>query len=393
MVGVLETQQRSQRGRPVRPQAGGDGRARILKFVIIGAAVIALGILLFRYFRGNDSGVSSESVTVRIHIDPSLSARVDLREGRLGVTVLESAAPVPESIIGGAGDANRVGDAGGGLDFPMEISIEGLKRLIDGLGGILINIPETIEYRGPDGLPVRIDAGMRRLDADRVESYLRRRSASRPASLRAVVLGVTSRASELMVSGVNLDRILEAALEPAARGTDGRNGVRLAALLRSASSLGPTEISVEWGSAPRASEIAGGGLAGSAAPAGSAAAAASATPETAADAGVPSGAPGTVSPGSRVTSPMKVRILNGTGKPGLAARAAFNLPSPRFEVVETANADRFGYVRTIVRSADAAAAQEIIGILGVGRVEVKPGETLRGADVEVILGTDARSRW
>lgn len=337
MQSVLEQQDRAQRSR-----RSGPDRIRLVKFLILGVAVFAFILLGYRYFADSGGGMPEAPAAIEVRIGTERVALAEPAAGRLKITVMdEASAP-----------------SGAGVDR-IEMSHEGLKRLLDALGGILVNIPETIEYTGEEGLPVRIDAGMRRLDADRVENYFLRPHASPAASMRAILLGVALRSAELLTARANLVKLIDASLEAAAKGEDGKNAGRLAALMAYAANLGPTDISIEWKSAAEPAPAAG------------------ASPVAAA---VPS-----------VTLPIRVRILNGTGKPGLAARAASHLPLPRYEVVETANADRFGYRATLVRAENADLAAEVVGMLGTGRVEATaPRE---GAHVEVILGADARNRW
>lgn len=84
---------------------------------------------------------------------------------------------------------------------------------------------------------------------------------------------------------------------------------------------------------------------------------------------------------------LTLRILNGTGKNGLAAGVEAVLPRAEFKVIETKNADRFGYSRTIIRAAKED-AERVRDAMNLGVVEIAPH---RGADVVVILGADARN--
>lgn len=86
---------------------------------------------------------------------------------------------------------------------------------------------------------------------------------------------------------------------------------------------------------------------------------------------------------------LKLRILNGTGVNGLAAGIAAKLPTREFRVLETTNADRNGYKNTIIRSPNREEADRVRAALGIGVIEIK---SAAGADVVVILGSDARGR-
>lgn len=336
------------------PRQGPRRGLRLVVAIAVIAVVVYAGARFFAH-RRTEALANAYSLSIATGLDRNV--RVDVQGGRLNVVLLPQGTADPRPAQG--------------LAFAMALNLEQMKRLVDAMGGILINIPETIEYRGEDGLPVRIDAGMRRLDADRVEAYFRRPRSSANASLRAIVLGIASRGAELTASGVNLAKLLDAALDESSKGADGGNAARLAGLLTSCTHLGPTDIVVE---APGAADAQP-----TVAPESQAQAAASpeipATPAT----------PAAPAP----TGPLKVRILNGIGRPGLAARAATKLPGPRYVVVETANADRFGYAGTIVASTSPDMAQEVIGALGLGRYEQRAPAS--GADVEVILGADMRN--
>jgi hypothetical protein len=315
------------------------------------AAILMLG---YHFLRESDEAVRAGAWRLMLMVDDAPAATIDLRNGRLRV-LMDAVSQADPPMAG----EER---------FEIALTKEGLKRIIDALGGLVVHLPETINYRGVDGLPVRIDPGLRRLDADRVEAYYQRPGSSRAASLRVMALGLTARTAELDAAGISLARLLYAAMDGAARGDDGKNPYRLAGLLEAAASLGPADVSIEWASA------------GAAQPAPTAAASTATTPAV-------------VNAAEEVNLPIKVRILNGTGRPGLAARASARLPIDAFRVLETANADRFGYTRTEVRAASAAAARLVIERLGVGAHVERGADRLAGADVEIVLGADARARW
>ncbi|MEK8024165.1 MAG: LytR C-terminal domain-containing protein [Candidatus Hydrogenedentota bacterium] len=348
-MSVLGQQMPSRRWRSTT--VGGASRRRAVRLVV---AIAVLAVVVFigaKFFSSGGRLAVSDAYSLFITTGLDQNIRVDVASGRLHVSIIRAGTADPRPVKG--------------LAFEMALGVEEMKRIVDAMGGVLINIPETIEYRGRDGLPVRIDAGMRRLDADRVEAYYRRPNSSTTASMRAIVLGIASRAAELTAGGVKLTKLLDASLDEAAKGEGGRNAEKLAGLLSSCTHLGPTDIVVEG---PGTVEAA------------SATAAVAPTVEA--------GAPAIPVPATTVIGPLKIRILNGVGRPGLAARAALRLPTPRYLVIETANADRFGYAGTLVVSSSAEFAQEVIGALGIGRHENRPASG--GADVDVILGADMR---
>lgn len=85
----------------------------------------------------------------------------------------------------------------------------------------------------------------------------------------------------------------------------------------------------------------------------------------------------------------RVMVYNGAGTPGIAGSAAQQLIRAGFRVVDTKNADKFGYksTRIVVRRGDKAQGDAVKAALGVGSVSVD----LTNADVTdviVIIGKD-----
>lgn len=86
---------------------------------------------------------------------------------------------------------------------------------------------------------------------------------------------------------------------------------------------------------------------------------------------------------------IRVAVYNGVGTPGVAGKAAQQLIRRGFRVVDSKNADRFGYERTLVllyhgTKADAAAVRDAIGV-GQVAVESAPQNV---ADIIVVIGED-----
>jgi hypothetical protein len=77
------------------------------------------------------------------------------------------------------------------------------------------------------------------------------------------------------------------------------------------------------------------------------------------------------------------------GTPGIAGIAARELIKQGMQVVETRNADRFDYAKTlvVVQNGDAQQGQLVRDALGVGEVVDQPS-TQDVADVIVIIGAD-----
>jgi len=85
----------------------------------------------------------------------------------------------------------------------------------------------------------------------------------------------------------------------------------------------------------------------------------------------------------------RVILYNGAGVPGIAGAAAQQLIRAGYRVVDTKNADNFGYAKTkiVVQNGPTSAADGIVKTLGVGEVSQKTGDQ-QVADVIVIIGKD-----
>jgi hypothetical protein len=90
-----------------------------------------------------------------------------------------------------------------------------------------------------------------------------------------------------------------------------------------------------------------------------------------------------------VEAPVRVEVLNGAGKPGLARTATDRLRGEGFDVVFFGNALRFDHTRSVVldRVGDVARARAVAEVLGIDSVDtiIDPGLLL---DVSVVLGAD-----
>ncbi len=87
--------------------------------------------------------------------------------------------------------------------------------------------------------------------------------------------------------------------------------------------------------------------------------------------------------------PVRVEVLNGAGRSGLARYATQRLREHGFDVVFFGNATRFDHARSVVldRSGDGAAARVVAAALGIDSVQALPDPSLL-LDVSVILGSD-----
>jgi hypothetical protein len=89
------------------------------------------------------------------------------------------------------------------------------------------------------------------------------------------------------------------------------------------------------------------------------------------------------------SQPVRVKILNGAGQPGIGGEAAKPLIRAGFRVIDTTNADRFNYPHTLIVTyrMDTKSAEAIRKVLGVGRIVV--GTMAQDVvDVIVVIGKD-----
>jgi hypothetical protein len=93
------------------------------------------------------------------------------------------------------------------------------------------------------------------------------------------------------------------------------------------------------------------------------------------------------SPGRRI----RVEVLNGTSRPGLARTATRGLRQHGLDVVFFGTGPAADSTRIFVRRGDPGQGREVATALGVGRVLIQP-DTLRRVDVSVLLGRDWRPR-
>ncbi|MDO9107692.1 MAG: LytR C-terminal domain-containing protein [Coriobacteriia bacterium] len=85
----------------------------------------------------------------------------------------------------------------------------------------------------------------------------------------------------------------------------------------------------------------------------------------------------------------RVIIYNGAGVPGIAGLAAQQLIRAGYRVVDTKNADTFGYATTkvIVQNGSLSSADGVVKTLGAGDISQKPADQ-QVADIIVIIGKD-----
>ena len=90
---------------------------------------------------------------------------------------------------------------------------------------------------------------------------------------------------------------------------------------------------------------------------------------------------------------VQVQVMNGSGAPDVAQRAAERLRARGLDVVSIGNADSPHYDETLVllRRGPRAVAREVASALGMGEVQQQLDPTLL-VDVTVVLGKDYTER-
>jgi hypothetical protein len=96
---------------------------------------------------------------------------------------------------------------------------------------------------------------------------------------------------------------------------------------------------------------------------------------------------------SRPARAVQVQVMNGSGAPDVAQRAAETLRAHGLDVVSIGNADSPHYTETLVllRRGSSAVAREVSSALGAGEVQQQLDPTLL-VDVTVVLGKDYAER-
>jgi hypothetical protein len=89
------------------------------------------------------------------------------------------------------------------------------------------------------------------------------------------------------------------------------------------------------------------------------------------------------------TRPLRIKILNGVGVPGIGGEAAKPLIKAGYRIIDTTNANTFDFKHTLIvmYRTDTAHAEEIRKVLGVGRI-VHGTMAQDVVDVIVVVGKD-----
>jgi polyisoprenyl-teichoic acid--peptidoglycan teichoic acid transferase len=89
---------------------------------------------------------------------------------------------------------------------------------------------------------------------------------------------------------------------------------------------------------------------------------------------------------------IKIEILNGTTRAGIATEVAKKLAAKGFQVINTGNADNTKYklTKVIDRSREAAKLDALVKVFEQGKLFSEPGAD-SGADITIVLGADYQS--
>ena len=88
-------------------------------------------------------------------------------------------------------------------------------------------------------------------------------------------------------------------------------------------------------------------------------------------------------------SDVRVRVLNGAGTTGLAAKVSSDLSAQQFNVVDKGDADNFNYARSVVRyRSDQLAKAQLLQRTLVSGAQLVKDDTLASVDVALVIGRD-----
>jgi len=253
------------------------------------------------------------------------------------------------------------------LPYHVVITVSGLRRLVDAMGGVTINVDKRMHYRDrSQNLLIDLHPGVQRLNGRQAEGYVR---------FRHDALGDLKRIERQQ-------RFLKAVAQQLLQKD---NLLRLPALLQAFRKLVKTNLTVGDLQAVKqlAEEGAAQGLVAETLP------------------GTPVNVKGVSYlepdwPACREQiqhvfygSKALVAVLNGTTVPGLAASVSQSLDEGGYTVETVANAPEQAERTQIIAYRKAESAYQIRKLLGYGEVIESPEQGAGGADITVILGRDA----
>ncbi|MDO8586603.1 MAG: LCP family protein [Armatimonadota bacterium] len=259
------------------------------------------------------------------------------------------------------------------IEYYIKTNIDGLKRTVDVLGGVEIDIEKNMRYRDRrGGLYINLKKGYRHLNGDQALQYVRFRhdalgDISRIQRQQQFLRAVARR----MMSTENftkLPRVIDQIMSNVETNMSGKDLLHLARLSRK---IQPDEVEMEM-------------LPGTPRPIGGVSYMVGDPSETQAvvDRLLKFQPPAPVKP--------TVEVLNGSGIPGAAARVAEFLTRSGYTVLSTGNAPDFDYPRCEIQShiKDDRAAQELGTLMNCISIKQKTEQSSAKADVTIVIGKD-----
>jgi len=265
------------------------------------------------------------------------------------------------------------------IQYYVKTNVEGLKRTVDMLGGVEIDIEKDMHYRDRrGGLYIDLRKGYRHLDGDKALQYVRFRHDAMGDIWRIQRQQKFMRAiARRMFVPENLPRLPEVVEEIRSNMETNMTAKDLLILARSGEKIHPDDIEME--TLPGEARSIG-GISYWVVPESEARAAVDRLMKFTGN-GLPPAASG-VKP--------TVEVLNGAGVSGVAARAADMLKRSGYMVMSTGNAQRFDYSQSEIRSriGTTAEVRAIATAMRCTEISEIPRQSSTDADVTIIVGKD-----
>jgi len=253
------------------------------------------------------------------------------------------------------------------IHYYVLVSTSGLRRLVEAMGGVMINVDKRMYYRDrSQGLLIDLRPGYQRLSGAQAEGFVR---------YRHDALGDLKRIERQQLF---LKAVLAQALQPSKLR-------RMPAMLRAFTRAVQTDLTLRDLEATNrlAQELSGTDLPTATLPG---------TPVTVR--GISYLEPDWAACRETISqvlhgSKALVAVLNGTGQEGQAAQVASRLEAQGYAIEAVGNAVAPAERTQIIAYRKPDSARQIQRILGFGEVIASPGGGTGGADVTVVLGADA----
>jgi polyisoprenyl-teichoic acid--peptidoglycan teichoic acid transferase len=280
--------------------------------------------------------------------------------------------------LGGSQAAKQtVGDVlGQRVDRYLLVGLQGVRDIVDAVGGVDINVPQAIhdaEYPTDDYRTVTIDipAGRQHMDGETALRYARTRHQDSDFGRIARQQQVLGAVRSALLNPINWPRLPAVFMATQAATRTDLNPLDMvavaAAVLRDPGE--PERLVVDTS---LVNPIVGEGGAFLLEP----------RPEL---------RPAVARFLGSGSSSASIEVLNGAGVPGLARSTADRLSRRGFVIAGVGDADRAQPQTTIQVRPDARrAAEDVATTLGIPTTRVNEVPTLAGSDIRVVLGTDAR---